>query len=138
MEYFFDTIYDWTAGFYGNNLDNYLYDTVKGYLHVGLAMVVITFVSSALFYYVLKPVRRQTAWWFGVYCICAVINFLVAFGYTMTPLVNHAIEKENEWSCLDCMGFGIANVLWAFVFYVIAALILKWWSIDKYVPFRIF
>lgn len=40
MDTLFSTIYFYTNGLYGQELDNYLYDTVPGYIHVGLAMVV--------------------------------------------------------------------------------------------------
>lgn len=138
MEDFFNTIYYWTNGLYSQELDNYLYDTVAGYLHIGLVMVVISFLVSAVYYYMFKPVRRQIAWWF-VFCgISALVNFLFTLYYTMTPLINNDIDSSNEWSYLDCVFMGVSDIIWTLVFYVVAALFLKWGSPCKYVPFRKF
>ena len=51
MEDFFNTIYYWTNSLYCEELDNYLYDTVPGYLHVGLSMLVMSLIVCWLFYY---------------------------------------------------------------------------------------
>jgi hypothetical protein len=138
MEDFFNTIYYWTNSLYSQELDNYLYENVAGYLHIGFVMVVISFLVSAIFYYMLKPVRHQIAWWFGFFGINALVNFIFALYYTWTPLINNEISSSEEWSYLDGIFMGISDIMWAFCFYVIAALILKWKSPCKYVPFRKF
>ena len=48
MEDFFSTIYYYTNGFYSVELDSYLYYTIQGYLHIGLFMLVCSFVVCAL------------------------------------------------------------------------------------------
>jgi len=138
MEQFFTTIYYYTSGMYGENLDNYLYDTVPGYYHVGLVMVVVTVLASVLFYYLFKPVRRQNFLWFVTAGFAAAINFLYALYYTVTPLINNEVDDNNSWSVLDCTFFSFSNAIWSFVFFVGVALIIKWWSACKYVPFRKF
>ena len=124
--------------FYSTELDNYLYQTEPGYLHVGLFMLVTTVVASVLFYYLFKPIRKQNFWWFITWSINAIINLLFALWYTMTPLINNAIDHNDAWSYLDCSFFGITNIFWSFVFFVGSALLIKWWSPAKYVPFRKF
>ena len=42
MDTFFSTIYDYTRDLYSQELDNYLYETVPGYIHVGLVMVILS------------------------------------------------------------------------------------------------
>lgn len=138
MEDFFCTIYYYTNGFYSVELDSYLYESVPGYLHVGLFMFLCSLVTSALFYYVFAPVQKQTMWWFIYAGINAIINLGFALWYTMTPLINNEIDAEQEWMYLDCTMFGITNIIWSFIVFVVVSLIIKWGSIAKYVPFQKF
>lgn len=138
MEDFFDTLYYYTSNLYGKELDNYLYDTVHGYLHVGLVMLISSAIICALFYYMLKPVRHQLVTWFGCVGLDAFLNFLVALWYTNTPLINNEIDESDSWSILDTFGFGFANIIWAFAACVVISLLIKWWSPAKYVPFKKF
>lgn len=137
MEDFFDSIYYWTNSLYSVELDNFLYNT-PGYAHIGIFMLFTTFVISAVFYYMFKPVTKQTFWWFIFGLINAVINFCYVLWYTMTPLINNEVAEEDEWTYLDCTFMGVANIIWACIFFVVAALLIKWWSPAKYVPFRNF
>ena len=138
MEEFFNTIYYYTNNLYSVEMDNYLYETVPGYLHNGIALLFFTVTTCAVFYYLKAPVKRQMLWWFIFAGINATLNFLFGIWYTMTPLINNEIEISSEWSYLDCFAFSLTSVLWSFVFFVAASLILKWGSVAKYVPFRKF
>lgn len=138
MNEFFDTIYYYTNSLYSVELDNYLYQTEPGYLHVGLVMLITTFIASLLFYYLFKPIRWQNTWWCVTFAVNAVINVAFALWYTMTPLINNEISPSESWTYLDCSFFAVANVIWSFIFYVVFALFLKWGSPAKYVPFRKF
>lgn len=138
MEDFFNTIYYYTNGFYDVLLDTYLYQTIPGYLHVGLFNICVSFAICMVFYYLFAPVRRQTIWWFIYALINGVVNLGISLYYTITPLINNEIEPDAAWSELDCIGFGITNILWSFVFFVVFSLIVKWWSTAKYVPFQKF
>lgn len=136
MKTFFDSLYYYLNGFYGTDLDSYLYNTDPGYLLIGLVMVICSLVICAVFYYWIAPVRKQTFFWLVCAAANAGINFLVALGYTMTPLINN--EVDNPWTYLDCVMFGFTNIIWSFVFYVVWSLFIKWGSIAKYVPFQKF
>ena len=138
METFFSTIYYYTRFLYGVELDNYLYETVPGYYHVGLAMVMISLVVTLAFYYVFKPVRRQWAIWLLVQGLNAFLNFVVALCYTNTPLINNEVDASESWAILDTVGFGLANVIWGIIASLLISLIIKWWSPAKYIPFKIF
>lgn len=138
MDDFFNTIYYYTNDFYSTELDNYLYETVAGYLHIGLVMLITSCIASALYYYLFEPVRRQNMIWFLTAGVNAIVNLIFAMWYTMTPLINNEIDSRDGWSYLDCTFFSITNVLWSFIFYVVVALFIKWWSLAKYVPFRRF
>ncbi len=134
MDEFFNNLYGITCFFYGRNLDDYLIDETPGYLHYGLLALIVSFVVSAVYYYLYKPVQRQTWWWFVFFAIDGGINFLVAMYLANSAMV----PEEASWSVLDSFFFSLTDVIWSFVFYVVAALILKWWSICKYVPFKYF
>ena len=138
MEEFFSTIYYYTTGFYDQLLDTYLYETIPGYLHVGMFLLVSSVIVCALFYYLHAPVRKQTLWWFVYAGINIILNIGVALWYTMTPLINNELDSSEEWTYLDCWGFCIANSLWAFIFFEVISLLIKWWSIAKYLPFQKF
>ena len=138
MEELFNTMYYYTNNFYDVNLDNYLYATVPGYLRIGLVLLISSFIISALFYYLVAPVRKQTLLWFLFSLANAVINFGYALYYTLTPLINNEIEPDLQWTSLDCIFFGVTNVIWSFVAFVLISFIIKWKSICKYVPFQKF
>ena len=138
MEEFFDTIYLWTSGFYGQELDNYMYDTVPGYLHVGLIMAGLSLLICWIFYYVLKPVRRQYLIWGVCVGVNALLNFVVALCYTNTPRINNEIDDAECWTLLDTLGFGVTNILWSVVAMLLFALIIKWWSPAKFIPYKYF
>lgn len=135
MEQFFTTFYYWTNFLYSLELDNFLYQTKPGYVHVGLVMIIVTALASVFFYYLFKPVRRQNFWWFVTAGVAAAINFLFAIWYTVTPLINNEIDPNDEWTILDSVFFSVSNAFWSFVFFVVVALIIKWKSTCKYVPF---
>ena len=138
MDTFFNTVYYYLRSLYSQELDNYLYSTIPGYLHLGIILLMSTVIVCAVFYYMLAPVRNQTRWWFVYAGINAIINIGSGLYYTMTPLINNQINPDEEWSYLDCFGFCIANVIVSFVFFVITSLLIKWGSIAKFVPFKKF
>ena len=138
MEDFFCTIYYYTNGFYSAELDDYLYSTVPGYLHIGLVMLIATVLICGFYYYLYKPVRNQTKWWFFYVLINAVVNFCFSMWYTMTPLINNEIDPQLEWTYLDCPFMSVTNVIWASVMFLVCSLVIKWWSPCKYVPFQKF
>ena len=138
MEEFFNTMYLVTNGLYSVLLDTYLYETTPGYLHLGLFLLISTFVVCAFFYYIFAPVRKQTFWWCVFSGFNAVINIIFSLWYSMTPLINNEIPAGDEWTNLDCSFLSFANAIWSFVFFLLASLILKWGSIAKYVPFQKF
>lgn len=138
MEEFFNTIYYWTNSLYCEELDNYLYETVPGYLHVGLSMLVISSIVCCLFYYIAKPVRNQMKIWLLFVLLNAALNMGIAIWYTMTPLINNEIDEAVSWFYFDCVGFGISNIIWSFVAFIAVSFIIKWWSPAKFVPFQKF
>lgn len=137
MKDLFDFIYCFTKNFYGDNLDSYLYDN-SGYLHVGFIMLILSFVASYFFYYLAKPVRKQTSIWFFVMAVCGIVNLIIATWYSYSPIAHNAIDDSASWSFLDSIFLGVANAIWSCVFYVVAALCIKWGSVCKYVPFKKF
>lgn len=137
MKDFFDLIYGWTNGLYAEALDNYLFDE-REYIYVGWVMIGICLVVSAVFYYGHKPVRKQMLKWFLYLGVAALLNFVWAWFRADTPLRNNQISSDEMWAGIDCVFFGFANVLWTIVFFFLVALVAKWWSPNKYVPFQKF
>lgn len=138
MNDIFDTIYYYTNGFYSIELDNFLYATEPGYQHIGLCMLISTFILCALYYYLFKPVRKQNFWWFCTMGINAAFNFVFSLWYTATPLINNEVDPNDSWTYLDCFYLGITDIIWSIVFFLCISLVIKWWSPAKYVPFRKF
>jgi len=138
MDTLFNTLYYYLRSLYSRELDDYLYSTIPGYLHLGIILTLSTFIVCAVFCYLLAPVRNQTKWWFVYAGINAVINIASGLYYTVTPLINNQIDPSEEWSYLDCFGFCLANILLSFIFFIIASLLIKWGSTAKYVPFQKF
>ena len=138
MDTFFNSVYYYLRSLYSQELDNYLYSTIPGYLHLGIILLVSTVIVCVVFYYMLAPVRNQARWWFVYAGINAIINIGSGLYYTVTPLINNQINPDEEWSYLDCFGFCIANVIVSFVFFVAISLLIKWGSIAKFVPFKKF
>ncbi len=138
MNDLFNTIYYYTNDFYSIELDNYMYETVPGYLHVGLVMVITTCILCGLYYYLFKPIRKQNLGWFITAIVNAFINLGYALWYTITPLINNEINPSEEWTYLDAAFFGVTDILWSFAFFVLFSLLIKWWSPSKYAPFRKF
>lgn len=138
MENLFNSIYYYTSCFYSQELDNYLYETIPGYLHVGLIAIAISLIVAVFFYYIIKPVRFQWAKWWGCVAANAILNVLVALYYAWTPLINNQIDESEQWTGLDIFGFCISNVLWSTIFIFFIALLIKWWSPAKYIPFKKF
>lgn len=138
MDTFFSTIYYYTNGLYCEELDSYLYETVPGYIHAGLTMIVSSAIFTAIFYYMLKPVRRQWVSWFVCMGLNALVNLFLALWYTNTPLINNEIDSSESWTVLDTFGFGVANIIWSVIFVHAISLLIKWWSPAKYIPFRKF
>ena len=138
MDTFFSTIYDYTRDLYSQELDNYLYETVPGYIHVGLVMVILSAIIAVLFYYILKPVRKQMFIWLGCLFLNALLNLIVAIWYTNTPLIHNEIDESDIWTVIDTFGFGVANIIWSILFFILVSIFIKNWSPAKYIPFKKF
>lgn len=138
MKEFFDSVYYQTNLFYSDKLDNYLFETESGYLHIGIALLIISILTCVVFYYWKAPVRKRMLWWMCFVGINAVLNFIIGLCYTMTPLINNEIIESEKWSYLDCFAFSFTNILWSFVGFIVISLLIKWWSPAKYVPFQKF
>ena len=95
MEEFFNTMYLYTNGLYGDLLDTYLYETTPGYLHIGLFLLISTFLVCAFFYYILAPVRKQTLWWF----VFAGIN--LDFASKIAEDYNISLEDYIKYEKID-------------------------------------
>lgn len=136
METFFSTFYYWTAFLYSSKLDNFLFDNdAQGYSDVGIIMLILGLLIASIYYYLVKPVRRQHFKYYLCLGINAAINFLYAMYYTATPLVNNEIDESAAWNYIDCFFFSLTDAFWSAAFFFVFSLIIKWASPAKYVPF---
>lgn len=138
MKDFFDLLYYFTNSMYSDQLDNYLCADASGYLHVGLFMLLFSLIVSAVFYYAFAPVRKQLFWWLIYAAINGAINFVSALYFTCSPLINNKVAPDERWEYLDSFMFGVTNIFWSVIFFTVIALIIKWGSTAKYVPFKKF
>lgn len=163
MNEFFASIYSW---FYSNQLIETIMDefTEDGtiilsgdFVPLGITTAVISFLIAVAFY--IWPIShpRFKAWWAWLIMLVtnAVINFGLAFAFLSYRIGviedNSGLLEQVEDQCGDScvtdetlsVGFGnmldlaFANVCASVMFFIIASLILTWFSSTaKYSPFR--
>lgn len=163
MNEFFASIYSW---FYSNQLIETIMDefTEDGtiilssdFVPLGITTAVISFLIAVAFY--IWPINhpRFKAWWAWLIMLVtnAVINFGLAFAFLSYRIGviedNSELLEQVEDQCGDScvtdetlsVAFGnmldlaFANVCASVMFFIIASLILTWFSTSaKYSPFR--
>jgi len=139
MSNFFAMIYELFLGLYGQNLGYYLfgfdcdYNVVNqsGYAFVGYWLIGITIAIAVLFYYVINsPKFHRWYHWLIVLGINAIVNFLVAYNFTLGDLNAGKIPEcfVTDIDSTICMGFGLANVIVASLFFIVISYTIRWWS----------
>lgn len=76
--------------------------------------------------------------WLGCLFLNALLNLIVAIWYTNTPLINNEIDESDIWTVIDTFGFGVANIIWSILFFILVSIFIKNWSPAKYIPFKKF
>jgi hypothetical protein len=136
MKAFFVAIYELFVSLFGPDLADHLYgltndgktDARSLYLNVGLAMLVISLVIAALYYYVVNnPKYNRWYHWAIALGLNAVINLFVGFylpfrdyqAGTIADEIRPGIGMGNLW------GFGFANALVSLFFFFVFSMILQ-------------
>lgn len=159
MEELFGNMYCWLESLFGQYLAEYLwgyncetqsYDLPNVFNYMGIITIIVALVVALIYYYVIKNPHfvGWLSWLFtliGVGIIGMIIGTqktLVAFhdGQIGDCLMNVRDEEGNVVSQLihasDCWMFGVTNLIFAMIFFIIFSFIFKWGSrTAKYVPF---
>lgn len=149
MKDFFATMYELLRSFYGQDLADHLYglnpnnsgtfDAQSLYPTVGLTMVVMSIVLPLLYYKILdKPNLAKFNVWVILTLIHVVVNIFIGFwlSYLDWDTGKMATAVHNVIGTGNCWGFGMANGIFAFIFFFIFSYLIKRFSTNsKTVPF---
>lgn len=156
-------IYCWFESLFGQNIGEYLwgyncqtqdYSGNNLFNSIGLITIFISFLFVLAYYYL--PLKlfnhpRSNRWWnwLIVLTISGFIAFLIGYGWTIDDFLDGNIgdclmyNRDEEGNIItqliygkDCWLFGLANILFATIFFIFFSFILKWGSRNcKYSPF---
>lgn len=153
-------LYCWFKSFYSDYLMEYLwgynpasgaYDLGLRYNSIGLYTLGISFAVMFLYYYVIDH-PRFCQWWHWL--IMAVANSVIALfvgyycvlsDYNAGKIPDGLLYMRDESGEVvqnlisipgECWGFGLSNMIVAFIFFLVLSLLFHWWSrVAKYSPF---
>jgi len=103
----------------------------------GLTAIFVSLLIAALFYYLLGSPRLAKRWFWGTCMVaCAAANFLIGWLGTLSGLGNGLMAITDpetgasitQVSSTNCLFFGVANAVWAAVFFFLWSVAIKWWS----------
>lgn len=129
MRMFFAHMYEWFGLIrpYSHDFGEYLrgwdfacvgYFAVPWCLYVGWLMVIVTLVIFGLQFDLVSAKRfNQRQHWGLVAFSIVIVNFLIAAGITVVAIYTGSYCLRLQLSILDCIGFGISNALWSFIFF---------------------
>lgn len=138
-----------------NELADYLWGnasvevTTNQFVEIGFVTLGISIGIFLIYYYVLGQLMQKPSWgnlvtWFIALLVNCGLAFIVGWQYTLADLyagLMVTIAPTGEIvdlpiSEFNCLQFGLANALVAFVFFLIMCLCFKWWSRDySHIPF---
>ena len=139
---FFSLLYSWLINLYGDDLDQFLYDTTDGmnYMTVGIVMLIISFVLPLLYYKVIdKP--NWSHWWCWI--IVFAINALLNFWWGWQPVLQNYYDdlmavKDPKTGQLvtyvtetNCLMFGISTMILGILFFCFFSLICSRFSTNN-------
>lgn len=131
MKEFFASLYEWFGV-------NFLYSTDMGdqlrgwditctdhigtpwYVIIGWAMIAITVLFYVLQYHIIDSSRcnKKQHWWLFA-LLMVVLNFLIAFIIPFNTVNAGDYCNQLNLSITDCIGFGLSNAIWSFIFFVL-------------------
>ena len=144
---FFALLYSWLINLYGDDLDNFLYDTTDGmnYMTVGIVMLVISFILPLLYYVIIDKPNWSHWWsWLIVFAINAILNFWWGWQPVLQNLYDDlmAVKAPKTGQLVtyvtetNCLMFGIATMILGILFFCLFSLICSRFSTNvKYSPF---
>lgn len=131
MNEFFANLYEWFGLWmpYSRDMGNWLYGfdiTCTGFIgtpwysYIGFIMIILTAFIYALQYHIIDSSRcnKKQHWWLFALLIFA-LNFLIAFSIPFNTVQAGDFCNELNLSVSDCIGFGLSNAIWSFIFFVL-------------------
>lgn len=151
----FKWIYGLFESWFGSGLNKYLagYDCLNQvtnpqdnlYTPMGVWILIITFASAFVYYYVINHPRFNRWWsWMIVLLFSSIVSFLLSFLYINAKYTNGDIQSclitSDTGSTLidisNIITFGLTNAVVSAIFFIIISLCIKWFSSNaKYSPF---
>ena len=130
MKTLFSGMYDWfgTYLFYSKDMGDHLngmditcsdFIGTPWYMIVGFIMLIVTLFIYAIQYHIYDNSRfnKKHHLWIMMF-VNLFLNFLVA-----TILASNSVKEgycsELTLTTMDCIGFGISNAIWSFIFHFI-------------------
>jgi hypothetical protein len=124
-----------------NHLYEFLHDSQspvyedKVYFTVGIWLILTTLLIGVIFYCVVNRLRAKyyKRWphWGG----CLILNMVI--GFLVPIIIVHSLGDDQIGAFSpDTLLLSLINMLYAAVFFFLASMVLKWFSLSaKYTPF---
>jgi len=145
------TIYCWFESLFGQYLGEYLwgydcntqtYDGKNLFNSIGLVTIAVSLVLVLIYYYVINNTRFSQWWhWAIVLLVSSILNFFIAYGWTISDYQNGVIgdclmyTRDDGGTILsqliygsDCWMFGLSNFFVSIMFFILFSFMFKWWS----------
>ena len=140
MNDLFGSIFGLFQNIYGIPLSNFMYEDGRLYSQIGMAMVVVSIVVCAVFYYVINyPALNSWKGWGMSLLINSVINFLMSWLRVLGIYNSGAMVETNlsngeavpiDVSTFDIVNFGVATAIVSAIFYVLISFFIKRKSVN--------
>jgi len=106
-----------------NNFSDNMF-TSGTYVPVGLIMIISSLLSELFYYFFLSSYGNfyKRIYWFSWMVLIAVINFIVAYSFSLSTI-------GLEATFLEYFTFSMVNVLWTMIFCFVFSIAFKFKSI---------
>lgn len=142
MESLFKILFNLLGGLYGQPLSQYLAGNTGApggsqYALYGLVALGVSAALAVLFYYVANSPRLARRWaWLTTLAASSVVNLLFGWLHTLADLKSGLMAVTDpvtgaaatQVTRTNCLGFGLAEAVWAAVFFLLISMAIKWWS----------
>lgn len=127
----FSSLYEWFGlmPLYSTDMGDHLrgwditctdYIGTPWYVYIGWIMIITTSFIYSLQYHIIDNSRwnKKHHWW--IFAIVIVgLNFLIAFTIPLNTINAGDFCNQLNLSFSDCIGFGLSNSVWSFIFFII-------------------
>lgn len=140
----FGSIYCLLEDFYGMELAEYLWGQASPlqvsnmYIGIGLTMLLVSLAAVVMYYYVVDHPRLSNWWgWLIFLATNAVINFIIGWQWVLKDKYEGLMVKKDTItgsmvdlpiSYSDICAFGVANMIYSIIVFIIVSCIIKWKS----------